>query len=122
MARSSSDPRQRRSTARPDREQEYGDDVAACLLRGVRWPPDELTRIGAEHGGQIVLDERLNDYLELALRQAKARRPNVSIQTMRHPQFPAEEFVPVEITIDPFRLGRQFRSGYHLFVKRKRLL
>lgn len=96
--------------------------TASIRLRGANWTRDRLREIGLEHGGQIVLDERLNDYLELALRQAKARRPNVSIQIMRHPQFPAEEFVPVEITIDPFRLGRQFRSGYHLFVKRKRLL
>lgn len=98
-----------------------GDVVTTVvLLRGIEWPVWQLGQIGLEHDGDVVLDERLNVWLERALKNAKARKPNLAVQTMRHPLFPAEEFIPVEITVDPFNFGRQFRSGYHLFVRRKR--
>jgi hypothetical protein len=90
-------------------------------VRQVFIPNEKIEKLEAEIGGKLILEERLNQALERVLKRKRARRPNFVIKTMRHPLFPAEEFVPVEIKIDPFSLGRQFDSGYHLFFRRKRV-
>lgn len=100
-----------------------GPSSAIVQIRGVPIPLAQIELLKDEIGGkaELVIDERLNIVLERVLKAKKARHPLMLIKSMRCTYFPAEEFVPVEITLDPFTLGKQFRSGFHIFFKRRRI-
>ncbi len=98
-----------------------GSSADSTYIRQVFISNEKIEELEAEIGGRLVLNERLNQALETVLKRKKANRPSFRIKSMRSPHFPGEEFVPVEILIDPFGLGRSFRSGYHLFFRRNRV-
>ena len=63
-----------------------------------------------------MTNEKLLDALEKVLRAKKAQNPNMAIKDLKTPLIPGTTFVPVELTIDPFGIGQQFRTSFHLFI------
>jgi len=90
------------------------------MLRGVPIPLATIRNLEDEHNGKVVLNDTFAAYLETILKWKKRANPNLSIKSMSTPVMATVYYVPVEIEIDPFRLGQDFRSGYHLFVECKK--
>ena len=87
------------------------------ILRGVPIAKETIKNLEDEHNGKVVLNEAFASYLERILLVKKATNPNLSIKSMSTSLMAGVYYVPVEIAIDPFGLGKNFRSGYHLFVE-----
>ena len=95
--------------------------MGSMILRGVPIPLEMIRSLEDEHNGKVVLNEAFASHLERVLLGKKATNPNLAIKSMSTPLMPGVYYVPVEIEIDPFDLGQEFRSGYHLFVECQRL-
>lgn len=91
------------------------------ILRGVPISLEMIGNLEDEHHGKVVLNEMFASYLERILLRKKATNPNLAIKSMNTPSMPGVYYVPVEIELDPFGLGQNFRSGYHLFVECQKL-
>ena len=89
----------------------------SVTLRGVPIPLATIRNLEAEHNGKVVLNEQFASYLEEILKRKKAANPRLAIKSMSTSLMPGVYYIPVEIKIDPFRLGQDYRSGYHLFVE-----
>jgi hypothetical protein len=89
----------------------------AILLRGLWIPRETIRKLELEHGGEVVRDDHFSAMLEKVLLEKKRENPGLAVKSMRTPAFPMVYFVPVELKIDPFDLGEEFRSGFHIFIK-----
>ena len=89
----------------------------SVILRGVPISLSRIEEIENEHTGKVVMNEDFATYLEKVLRRKKAANPRMAIKTMSTSLMPGVYYVPVEIEIDPFRIGVDTRSGYHIFVE-----
>ena len=87
------------------------------ILRGAPIPLSRIEEIEDEHGGKVVRNEAFATYLEKVLRRKKAANPRMAIKTMSTSLMPGVYYIPVEIKIDPFHIGVDTRSGYHVFVE-----
>lgn len=90
-------------------------------LRGLQLPLTWIKELEQDHQGKVILNERFNDALEGLLKRLKKRNPSMDIKSFNSHHFPGEEFIPVEIAIDPFGLGTDYRSGYHVFLRRPKV-
>lgn len=87
-------------------------------LRGVLIPKEQVATWEDIHGGKVVRDEQLATILQkLVWRYKKSH--NVYPDAMRPPEYPGEEFVPIQISVTVPLLGINVPSQYHVFIRRK---
>jgi len=93
--------------------------MSSVILRGIPIPLETVKSLEdlCPHGGKVVTNDKFAAYLEEILRRKKAANPSLAIKTMSTPLMPGVYYIPAEIELDPFSLGQDFRSGFHIFIE-----